>query len=132
MNERELLVKVIRRLFDGNNLKRLNREDTIGVLMRCGAFHDLGLDGVHALTELAKEIDGAEIRNTTRYKVQERGPAPTTGRAWGDVNGQATWLGDWIDTDIEGSEEYCHGYVDASETYTDRVLAYQTVPMDPK
>ena len=57
MPNSHVLIRVIRRLFDPNKLQYLNREDTIGVMMRCGAFHEIP-DEVE-LVNLCAEIDNA-------------------------------------------------------------------------
>ena len=53
----EQLIGVLARLIQTNDLHRWNREDTIGILMRCGAFHEGGEDPDHFVVELARAIN---------------------------------------------------------------------------
>ena len=56
------LVGVLARLVRGNDLHATNREDTIGVLMRCGAFHEAPDDSDAFVVALAEAID-AKIKD---------------------------------------------------------------------
>ena len=51
----EDLVRVLRRVLDENKLREAHGEDTIGVLMKCGAFHDT------EVAALAARIDAVEL-----------------------------------------------------------------------
>jgi hypothetical protein len=48
------LVRVLRRVLDENKLREAHGEDTLGVLMKCGAFHDT------EVAALAARIDALE------------------------------------------------------------------------
>jgi hypothetical protein len=49
------LVRVLRRVLDENKLREAHGEDTLGVLMKCGAFHDT------EVAALAARIDAVEL-----------------------------------------------------------------------
>jgi hypothetical protein len=49
------LVRVLRRVIDENKLREAHGEDTLGVLMKCGAFHDT------EVAALAARIDAVEL-----------------------------------------------------------------------
>ena len=51
----EDLVRVLRRVLDDNKLREAHGEDTLGVLMKCGAFHDT------EVAALATRIDAVEL-----------------------------------------------------------------------
>lgn len=51
----EDLVRVLRRVLDDNKLREAHGEDTLGVLMKCGAFHDT------EVAALAARIDAVEL-----------------------------------------------------------------------
>ena len=51
----EDLVRVLRRVLDENKLREAHGEDTLGVLMKCGAFHDT------EVAALATRIDAVEL-----------------------------------------------------------------------
>ena len=51
----EDLVRVLRRVLDDNTLREAHGEDTLGVLMKCGAFHDT------EVAALAARIDAVEL-----------------------------------------------------------------------
>jgi hypothetical protein len=49
------LVRVLRRVLDDNTLREAHGEDTLGVLMKCGAFHDT------EVAALAARIDAVKL-----------------------------------------------------------------------
>jgi hypothetical protein len=51
----ERLISALARLIHDNNLHATNREDTYGVLMRCGVFHDSDDEGY--IVKLGDAID---------------------------------------------------------------------------
>lgn len=67
----EALIDVLARLIVRNDLHLQHGEDTIGVLMKCGAFHawptderDTVFSGDHFVSELAQKIDAVIKRKT--------------------------------------------------------------------
>jgi hypothetical protein len=59
----EQLIGVLRRLIDDNRLRERHGEDTVGVLMKCGAFHEVrALHGQAFVNELARAIDAGSAR----------------------------------------------------------------------
>jgi hypothetical protein len=56
-NTETALVGVIRRLIRDNKLCEQNGEDTIGVLMKCGAFLEAPKHDFDFVVKLAAEID---------------------------------------------------------------------------
>lgn len=49
--QRQDLLKVVRDLIEYNRLRRIHGEDTLGVLIKCGAFHYVDVEWV------AREVD---------------------------------------------------------------------------
>jgi hypothetical protein len=70
----EILVGVIARLIYENDLLKAHGEDTIGVLMKCGVFHDTDVASLAGkVTTATLEIFGQESPG---------GPRPRTLREW--------------------------------------------------
>lgn len=58
------LIGVLRRIIADNHLRERHGEDTIGVLMKCGAFRES--DDTSFIFDVAQAIDYEEIQETKR------------------------------------------------------------------
>lgn len=68
----EHLLGVLKRLIDENMLRERHGEDTIGVLMKCGAFHcaPVGQEAKGFVVRLAEAIDSADPISAIRRSNQ--------------------------------------------------------------
>lgn len=66
------LIGVLARLIYDNRLRDVHREDTIGVLMKCGAFQ-VAPDHEPFVAELARAIDAVKMPDASRSGLAEIG-----------------------------------------------------------